>query len=364
MNKFIILFLFTFFSCGKSIIPTSIPNPFDSGSTETPYTPVVVTFNNDSITSHFIDAPVEGLSYKIDGVFGETTTGGAFPCKLLDVVSFYINRSLFIGKALCNENIFSSQLENIGGLDPLDISSAIMTSALLLALNVNSNEDSIILPDDLADPSSEELQSNMIDIIKDNESDGDQIAAVNSILGSFGTDVTIDNQDLLDAKEHIKEEIEEYADVKYSERLTANTMAYFLADVIKNKRNTFDLDGSTTHSVQNNSAGCPNNLSGLQLSLVKVSPDAASDEFYMNLIKVERNTSDVVTKSTVLSKSRILAKRITALFDVVVGSSRINGIITLKTGDTFKGASGLISFVFPNTSNMATVPCQYTVSLK
>ena len=58
-----------------------------------------------SITSTFIDAPVDGLLVRIGGSVDETKDGGKFTCKVGDTVEFYIG-TLKLGQKSCGSTIY------------------------------------------------------------------------------------------------------------------------------------------------------------------------------------------------------------------------------------------------------------------
>jgi hypothetical protein len=83
----------------------------------------------NQIQSQIIDSPVKGLNYTLGADPKMMTTGenGAFACNLGEMVHFYIAKNTPMGKGVCSEKIFISQL----GMAPGEVET---TAAALIAI--------------------------------------------------------------------------------------------------------------------------------------------------------------------------------------------------------------------------------------
>lgn len=118
----------------------------DSGSTEPPVTPPVVT--KPTQTGIFIDAPVAGLSYTTSGGYtGTTDSTGAFLYNTGETVTFKIG-TLSLGSSTGSPAIYPADLARKEGAAASNVATNLMV--LLQSLNTTPGTSVITLPASLA----------------------------------------------------------------------------------------------------------------------------------------------------------------------------------------------------------------------
>lgn len=276
------------------------------------------------ISAKFIDSPVEGLNFiREDGMPGQTGLNGDFKCKAGEILTFKLVNAV-IGKGICGEKVFLSQLG-------LDVGTEETISAAMIAMTRQGTPTSSlnVLSVGAAAVSSSSLINNL--------------ASYNTFLNSVGTSGNL-TQAVFDIK---KLEARQHMDLALSSN--ASQKSDLFTWLSYHQTNYWDLSEEmdlTSYS----SPSCPTDLSSVKFALSK--------EGAAYFLTVTVNKSGV-------TKTRVLTERLSASFNSNVSDpdtgKNINfvGSLSVVLSNGFNQADGFIQF---KMSGGRSGNCEYPIS--